>query len=227
MTSFAKSTAIIFLMASSSAFAQVPDWSVSETSGSVTVVRARGDSVKAIRGMAVKHGDAILTGPKSRAVMVRKSEFVTVSPNSRITVAPPKAGSMVQIVQKNGTAVYKIQKKATPHFAVETPYLAAVVKGTTFSVNVGPTGAAVQVTEGRVQVVSNQGSAEYLLTPGKIGLVDAKSPDRLTVQGDDKDVVIDSTGPSVRGTCRFRGSSNGRADDCHRCNRKVRYVSTG
>lgn len=173
--------------------AATPDWTISESSGSVIVVRAQGGSAKAARGTALRQGDTITTGTKSRAVIIRKQEFITISANSRVVVTAAKAGSMVQIVQQTGTAIYKIKKKTTPHFAVETPYLAAVVKGTTFSVNVGKFGASVQVIEGRVQVVANKGAAEHLLTPGKIGLVEAASPGRLTVQGEGDDVVIESS----------------------------------
>ena len=196
MKIFAKAIALILAFYSVTAHAAIPDWSVSELSGTVTVVRAQGTSVVASRGTILRPGDAIYTAAKSRAVLVRKQEFVILAENSRIVAAPPKAGSMIQIVQTGGNAVYKIKKKTTPHFSVQTPYLAAVVKGTTFSVTVTASGASVQVMEGKVQVVADKGRAEHLLTPGKIGTVDAKSPNRLTIKGDGADIVIEGTAVS-------------------------------
>ena len=200
MTTFSKLIATMLMMLALPAYGATPDWAVSEMSGSATVTRAQGTATKAARGTTLKQGDTLSTGAKSRVVLVRKQEFITISANSRLTVSPQKSGSMVQILQKNGSAIYKIQKKTAPHFAVETPYLAAVVKGTTFIVNVNGSGASVQVTEGRVQVVANKGGAEHLLTAGKIGLIDAKSPGTLTVQGDGPDFNVQGNAAATSAT---------------------------
>jgi hypothetical protein len=66
---------------------------------------------------------------------------------------------------------------------VNTPYLAAVVKGTTFSVTVTPAGASVQVTEGLVQVASLDGLASRFVSPGEIGMISASAPGQLSVLG--------------------------------------------
>src|SRR3546814_1605096 len=67
------------------------------------------------------------------------------------------------IVESAGNIVFSIKKKLTPHFGVQTPYLAAVVKGTTFSVTVDGTGASVQVVEGAVEVSTLDGGARDLI----------------------------------------------------------------
>ena len=122
-------------------------------------------------GGSLKIGDVIATGEKSRAVLVRGQEFVVVSPNSRLRISAPKqSGGIVQFFEEIGNVLFRIDKKATPHFGVATPYLAAVVKGTTFSVTVSESGTAVQVTEGAVQVSTLDGGATQLLSPGMIGM---------------------------------------------------------
>ena len=43
-----------------------------------------------------------------------------------------------------GSILLDVEKRNVQHFEVETPYLAAVVKGTQFRVTVGPTGSRVE-----------------------------------------------------------------------------------
>lgn len=198
MKIFKSALAVAALMSSTSAFANPLSWSISESSGAVSIMRP-GITLAGVRGKALAAGDVIATGKTGRAVLVRGGEYLMVSTNSRITIAQPKVGSMTQIVQSFGNAVFKINKKATPHFAVQTPYLAAVVKGTTFSVTVTETGASVQVTEGRVEVQTPDGGATHMVTPGEIGLVRAGMPGRLVIQGDNP-VTIDSPNAPVAAT---------------------------
>jgi hypothetical protein len=193
MKIFGQSIIVGALLCSTSAYANPPAWTISESSGQVNVLRP-GITEVGTRGKALKAGDVIATGKAGRAVLVRGGEYLVISANSRIAIAQPKEGSMTQIVQSFGNAVFKIQKKTTPHFAVQTPYLAAVVKGTTFSVTVEEGGASVQVTEGRVQVSTTDGGASHLVIPGEIGLVRSGMPGRLSVKGD-QNVDIDSPTP--------------------------------
>jgi hypothetical protein len=173
----------VAMLASGTAFAGAPGWSISESSGQVAVV-STGLVKAAVRGGAVATGDFINTGRNGRAVLVRGEEYLVVSPNTRIRVADPaKSGGLTQIVEHFGNVIYKIKKMTMPHFAVETPFLAAVVKGTTFSVTVTEKGAAVQVTEGRVEVATRDGGASFMVLPGDIGSVSASAPATLNVQG--------------------------------------------
>ena len=171
------------LLLSTSALAGTPGWTLSEASGPVTVASS-GLIRVASRGATLNAGDVIATGAKGRAVLVRGQEYLVVAPGSQIKVADPaKSGGMTQIIEQIGNVVYKIKKMTMPHFAVETPFLAAVVKGTTFSVTVTERGASVQVLEGRVEVETRDGGARYLVLPGDIGSVAGTAPGRLNVQG--------------------------------------------
>ncbi|MFM9853575.1 MAG: FecR domain-containing protein [Sphingomonadaceae bacterium] len=190
--------AIAALLFSGTAFAGAPGWTISESSGTVTVVKG-GISKIAARGGALSTGDLVTTSVNGRAVLVRGQEYLVVSPGSRIRIADPAAsGGFTQIIQDFGNAIFRIKKKSTPHFAVETPYLAAVVKGTTFSVTVSATGTAVQVTEGLVQVSTNDGGASHLVRPGDIGLVEAANPLRLSIKGKDARVIDSPNPPTVK-----------------------------
>jgi hypothetical protein len=123
-----------------------------------------------------------------------------ISPRSQLRLPATAAPNRImQVIQDFGTSLFRIQKKSTPHFGVQTPYLAAVVKGTTFTVTVGPEGSSVQVTEGAVQVSTLDGGAAELLRPGGIASVGASDLFRLSVNGDTDKVVRSPKAPAAGG----------------------------
>lgn len=174
-----------FLLFTQTATAQVAQWTVSEASGRVTVRDASGEHA-ARRGNLVSPGATLSTGPGARAVVVRGKDFVNVAANSRIRIptAAQNSGGF-DVVQEWGNAVFQIEKKKNPHFGVRTPYLAAVVKGTTFSITVTQEGASLQVLEGGVETSTGDGGARELIRPGIVASVSAADQFRLTVRGTD------------------------------------------
>jgi hypothetical protein len=163
--------------------AATPFWTISEASQGVMVSHA-GLVKAALRGGRAEPGDIITTSANARAVLVRGEEYAVVAPNSRLQVSDPAESSgITQFIEKVGNVVFSIKKMATPHFGVQTPYLAAVVKGTTFSVTVDDSGASVQVVEGAVEVATKDGGARELLHPGAIASVGASDLGALTIQG--------------------------------------------
>ena len=187
-----------FLAAMSSAAMAAPatpGWKVSEVSGDVRVVE-NGRPRAAVRGALLASGSMVVTGARARAVIVRGGEFVVVSPNSRLRLAPPEQqGGIIQAIVEFGTSLFRIEHKAAPHFGVQTPYLAAVVKGTTFTVTVGDDGSSVQVTEGAVEVSTLDGGAADLIRPGMIASVGAADRYQLSVQGDVSRVIRSNAVP--------------------------------
>src|SRR3546814_14388544 len=114
-------------------------WTISEASSGVTGSH-QGSSKPAVRGEKVQTGDKVSTGPNARAVLVRGEEYAIVAPNTRLEIADPaKSGGLWQIVESAGNIVFSIKKQLTPHFGVPSPYLAAVVKGTTLRVQIDHT----------------------------------------------------------------------------------------
>ena len=189
------------LLTGTSAFAQTPTWTVSEASGPVTIERD-GRALVARKDSKLQTGDTIRTGAKARAVLVRGKEFVVVSPGAKLTVSEPEeTGGVIQFFQSLGNALFKIEKKSTQHFGVQTPYLAAVVKGTTFNVSVSEEQSRVQVTEGAVEVATSSDLEAALLTPGMIGVVDGGQVEDLIVVADAS--ASDLSTSVVRGTPEF------------------------
>lgn len=165
------------------ALAGTPAWTISEASQGVMINHA-GQLKPAMRGGHAAFGDVITTGPNARAVLVRGEEYAVIAPNSRLQVADPAAsGGLTQFLERLGNVVFSVKKMTNPHFGVQTPYLAAVVKGTTFSVTVDDNGASVQVVEGAVEVATHDGGARELVRPGTIASVGAGDMGALTLQG--------------------------------------------
>jgi hypothetical protein len=174
---------VLLLFWSHAAFAQTPQWRVTETAGAVQVQRSAGRAMAATRGAVLQPGDVINTGPKSRAVLVRGQEYVIVAASSRLRLpAAAEARGMVQMLQDWGRATFRIEKKATPHFGVKTPYLVALVKGTVFTVTADRNGAAVTVEEGRVEVGTPDGLVRQLVEAGMGASIASAAPGRIDLR---------------------------------------------
>ena len=177
--------------------AATTEWSMTEASGPVQVLR-QGVAKIATRGTVLGAGDVVKTGAGGRAVIARGEEYLMVAPGSQVRVPQvEQPGALTRFIEDFGNVVFMIKKKAAPHFAVQTPYLAAVVKGTTFSVAVTDTGASVKVLEGAVDVATTDGGAHELVTPGAVALVDAASLGRMRVRANGIERIIDSPKPAV------------------------------
>ena len=181
------------------ALAQTASWRVSEASGDVRIVEG-GRTRPATRGALLSGGSVVATAQRARAVLVRGRDYVIVSPASRVRVPTAAQGGsrgLIQIIAEAGTAMFRIEHRATPHFAVQTPYLAAVVKGTVFTVTVSEAGASVQVTEGAVEVSTADGGAAELVRPGTIASVSAADLQQLNIQGEDSRSIRSNCAPAA------------------------------
>jgi hypothetical protein len=119
-----------------------------------------------------------------------------------------------------GSLLFKVEKQASQHFEVETPYLAAVVKGTTFSVSVDGEASAVHVVEGAVEVKALATGQVGLIKPGYTAVVSQRRGSGLKIiggkpeatgkalKGSDVDAPADEAEPADRG----QGQATGRAD---------------
>src|SRR5258708_2707696 len=131
-------TMALVLGAASSALAGEDGvWSVSKSSGEVWMATTGAQQVSLSQEEILKPGDTIRTGRNGRVLLVRGEETILVSPNSVIGLpAEKKDGLATTIVQQAGSILLEVEKQNVKHFEVETPYLAAVVKGTQFRVSV-------------------------------------------------------------------------------------------
>ncbi len=65
--------------------------------------------------------------------------------------AENREGLSTTIVQQAGSILLEVEKRNVRHFEVETPYLAAVVKGTQFRVSVNAASTRIDVIRERRQ----------------------------------------------------------------------------
>ncbi len=187
---------LLLLFSGAPALAQTAGWTISEAKGSVLVIDSRGERAASV-GLAITPGATVRTKAQSSAVLVRGREFVTLRQNAQIRIPQVTSEkSIIQIIQDYGSALFKIGKKADPHFGVETPYLAAVVKGTTFIIAVGEDGATLQVTEGAVEASTPDGGARELILPGAVAMVAAGDTMRLVIEGEGRKVIDSPARPA-------------------------------
>jgi ferric-dicitrate binding protein FerR (iron transport regulator) len=173
---------LLGLWGGAAAAAEAPPWRVTETAGPVRVVHS-GLVLAAARGGQLAAGDIVSTGPGGRAVLVRGREYVIVSPGSRVRLpAAAEPRGFVQMVEDYGRALFRIERKSTPHFAVRTPYAVALVKGTVFTVEVTEKGSTVTVTEGRVEVSSPFGGDSRMVLAGNVAVVARDKPGEVRVR---------------------------------------------
>ena len=162
------------------ALAKSPNWVVSQRSGDVRVVH-RGLQPASVRvNTSLAPGDVVMTGATGRATLSRGADYIVVAPQSELRLpAEAQPGGFTRVVQRLGTMLFKVKHTGVPHFAVDTPMLAAVVKGTTFTVIVDKDRSAVQVIEGAVQVVATDGGMQRLVEGGNTVFIDRNNPRQL------------------------------------------------
>ena len=188
--------ALIFLWLSLATAAFADDWKIREVSGAVRVTLPARNPASATVGQTLPIGTSITTGGNGRATMTNGQQRIVVGPNSRTTLAPEQGG-VTRILQDLGSALFQVDRQGRPHFRVETPLLAAVVKGTTFTVSVDPLGDRVHVAEGLVEVRSNSSNVAGDVAAGATGVVTRDQPATVDVTTPSASVTIDSAALNI------------------------------
>jgi hypothetical protein len=129
------------------------DWTVSRSSGEVWLAGSDVQQASLKQEDLLKPGDTVRTGRNGRVLLKRGEESILIAPNSVVGVPVQKTeGLATTIVQQAGSILLDVEKRNVKHFEVETPYLAAVVKGTQFRVTVNAGKTSVDVIRGQVEV---------------------------------------------------------------------------
>jgi hypothetical protein len=174
----------VILYGGSAASAEDAAWHVSKSSGEVWLTATGARQVSLSTEASLKPGDNIRTGRNGRVLLVRGEETILISPNSAIGIpAEAKGGLSTTITQQAGSILLDVEKRNVKHFEVETPYLAAVVKGTQFRVSVSNNDASVDVLRGEVEVADFKSGQSALVLPGQAAKVFAHGPGGLSLSG--------------------------------------------
>jgi hypothetical protein len=159
------------LILGTASFASAADdgvWSVSKSSGEVWLAANGAQPVSLTQEGTLRAGDTIRTGRNGRVLLVRGEESILISPNSVVGLpAEKKEGLSTTIIQQAGSILLEVEKRNVKHFEVETPYLAAVVKGTQFSVTVNAGSTKVGVLRGQVEVSDFKSGQIAQVMPGQ------------------------------------------------------------
>lgn len=157
------------------------EWRLVEVSGVVRVAAPGAEPTAGRVNQLLPTGSSVTTASGGRAKLDNGGKHIVLGANSRMIVAPASATGMDRVVQDLGSILFQIDKQAAPHFKVETPLLAAIVKGTTFTVVVGPQSDAVNVAEGLVEVRSNASNMGNDVPAGSTGTIFRDAPQAVQV----------------------------------------------
>ncbi len=175
----------LFITASSGALAADDGiWSVSKSSGEVWITATGAQPASLKQEDSLNPGDMIRTGRNGRVLLVRGEETILIAPNSEIGVpAEKKDGLSTTIQQRAGSILLEVEKRNVKHFEVETPYLAAVVKGTQFSVTIDGASTRVEVSRGQVEVADFKSGQIAQVLPGQAATHSNNGKGGLTLSG--------------------------------------------
>lgn len=173
----------VMVFASPNASAQDGSWRVSKVSGQVWIDQPRATAVSLNNEMTVAPGQTIRTGRTGRLLLTRGGQSILVSANTSIVLPTDDHGTKLSVQQQTGSILLEVDKRDVEHFEVQTPFLAAVVKGTRFRVSVSTTGADVEVIEGRVQVADFRSGDVATITKNQTARVLTTSPPGLRLVG--------------------------------------------
>jgi len=175
------------LILGTASFASAADdgvWSVCKSSGEVWLAANGAQPVSLTQEGTLRAGDTIRTGRNGRVLLVRGEESILISPNSVVGLpAEKKEGLSTTIIQQAGSILLEVEKRNVKHFEVETPYLAAVVKGTQFSVTVNAGSTKVGVLRGQVEVSDFKSGQIAQVMPGQAATSLEHGKPGLTLSG--------------------------------------------
>ena len=177
---------MIFLIfcVGSAAIAEDAVWHISKSSGDVWVTSSGAKPASLTDDTILQPGDNIRTGQNGRVLLLRGEETILVSPNSVMGIPTKETeGLSTTIIQQAGSILLNVEKRNVKHFEVETPYLAAVVKGTQFRVSVNKYDSSVDVLRGEVEVAGFKSGQHAKVLPGQAAKVSMGGLGSLLLSG--------------------------------------------
>lgn len=116
-------------------------------------------------GIVLPAGAVVETADRERVILLRSGDSMTIYPNSRIRVRPQQ-GLLTSVIQYLGEVLFQVERIDNRRFEVNTPYMIAGVKGTTFGITVAADAANAYLLDGRLNVTGVRSGMHTELTPG-------------------------------------------------------------
>lgn len=165
------------------------DWVVDRARGQV-LQWEQGRWAPLERGDAVPDARKIRTGADGRADLVRGGERISLAPNTEIAIRDAGDAKMTSVLQSFGSVSIEAERRNVQHFSVQTPVLAAVVKGTQFRVTYANGRAQVLVDRGVVQVQDTVHDMVADVQRGQSADVGERLPLDVSGPGSDRTVYL-------------------------------------
>lgn len=131
--------------------AAADDWVAQKLRGEASVY-ANGSWVHLKRGDVVATSDVVRTMKDGQVEFIRDKETITLGPNTQIQIFDRTGRRYTTVYDAFGTVRIEANVENVQHFSVQTPFVAATVKGTIFTVVSGKRMTKVAVQRGKVGV---------------------------------------------------------------------------
>lgn len=159
------------------------DWIAVKLRGSVSQY-SDGQWSPIKRGDVIPDARVVRTSANGHVQFTRGGETIDLDANTQIQIFDRGgAKPFTTVKQAFGTVAIEAQVENVQHFAVQTPFLAAVVKGTKFVVASGRTGARVKVNRGHVQVEDAHDKSRVTISVGQTATVDTAKTGVIVLSG--------------------------------------------
>jgi ferric-dicitrate binding protein FerR (iron transport regulator) len=154
--------------------ATADDWKIVKLRGTV-VEFVEGEWQRLERGDVVPD-DRVIRTLGGRVTLVRGGETIDLGSNTQIQIFDEEARRPFTTVKQHfGTVGIEAEVRDVQHFAVQTPYLIAVIKGTRFVVTSGDTSSEVKVQRGAVEVNGTGSDTHTVIVAGQSAAAGLKS----------------------------------------------------
>jgi hypothetical protein len=200
--------AIIAAMAVLGGFpAFADDWRVTKLRGAALEL-VDGAWQRLARGDVVPD-DRVIRTIGGRITLVRGGETIELGPNTQIQIFDKESRRpFTTVKQYFGTVAVEAEVREVQHFAVQTPYLVAVVKGTRFVVVSDKSASKVSVRRGAVAVTGTGSDTHTLVVAGQAAGVTGNAPLQVSGRGRLPEVV-GGTGKPVGVDASVQGRGGG------------------
>jgi len=196
--------AIVLLLSIMPAFAD--NWVAVKLRGQVVQLIAK-EWVPLKRGDIIPDDRVIRAMKTGKVQLQRGRETIDLGPDTQIRIIDKPGRQYTTVRQDFGLVAIEADVRNVEHFSVETPHLAAVVKGTKFVVTSGKSAASVKVIRGRVAVEDEHSGQSVVVVAGQTASTEIGQPLEVSGRGAGKAVVIDQNGQPV--AKESRNSSGG------------------
>lgn len=142
------------------------DWVADRLRGSVLILKG-GEWTALQRGDVVSDDSYIKTLGNGRVEFTRGAETIALAGHTMIQIIDGNRAKFTNVHQHYGQVTVEAERKDVNHFAVLSPYVAAIVKGTLFTVRSGASGASVSADRGTVGVADPVSGSSVEISPGQ------------------------------------------------------------